>query len=433
MDIQEQLQAAVGAHQRGDLDEAQTAYDAILAEAPDQPDALHFSGLLRYQNGDAEAALVLIQRSLDQHPANAGAHNNLGNIYKSLDRREEAVEAYQAALGIDEGHADTWNNLGVLLRGSEQLEKAAQVLGRAVELQPKHAEAWHNLGVTYMFDNKLEEAANAFEACVALGTKTWSDPVWHARLLCALGRKEKAIAHLEGFLQEKPDHPVATYQLAAIRGDTMERATDEYVREHFDSFSRTFDDVLKGLQYKAPEIVAGVVDELMEGRPPVPDVVDLGCGTGLCGPLIRKHCGKLTGIDLSPGMLQKAAELRCYDFLVEGELIACLNDAPSECFNLAVCVDTLCYFGALDTFMAELQGALKPGGVLVATVEGIEGEEAPPYRMDDSGRYAHHRDHIADAARNAGLHLRKCRPEILRKELGKDVGGYVFVVEKSST
>lgn len=430
MDIQEQLQSAIGAHQRGDLDAAQHAYDAVLAEAPDQPDALHFSGLLRYQNGDAEGGIDLIRKSLEHHPANAGAHNNLGNIYKSLDRREEAVEAYQAAIGIDAGHADTWSNLGVLLRGAEQLEQAAQVLGRAVELEPEHAEAWHNLGVTYMFDEKLEKAADAFEACVALGTRKWSDPVWHARLLCALGRREKAIAHLEQYLVEKPGNPVATYQLAAIRGDTMDRATDDYVRQHFDSFSNSFDDVLKGLQYKAPEIVAGVVAELVEDRPPVPDVVDLGCGTGLCGPLIREHCVKLTGIDLSPGMLKRAAALECYDFLVEGELIACLNDAPRDCFDLAVCVDTLCYFGALDTFLAELAGALKPGGVLVATVERIEGDDSPPFRMDESGRYAHHREHLDSAAAAAGLTVRSCAPVVLRKELGQDVGGYVFVVAK---
>ena len=53
--------------------------------------------------------------------------------------------------------------------------------------------------------------------------------------------------------------------------------------------------------------------------------MDLGCGTGLMGPLLRSHVKQLEGVDLSAGMVQKAKERGCYDKLDVDELVACLN------------------------------------------------------------------------------------------------------------
>lgn len=428
MDVQERLQAAVGAHQAGRLDEASAGYAAVLEAMPEQPDALHFSGLLAFQRGDAGEGIARIRRSLAAFPANAAAHNNLGNILRKEGRREEALESYSAALGIDKSHVDTWNNVGVLLRGVRRLDEAEEALQQAVKLNPGHAEAWHNLGLTRLLMGKLEDAAEALEHCLDLGVKSWSDPVWHARVLCALGRKERALRHLDDFLVSHPDHAVARHQRAALLGEEVDRASDGYVRDHFDSFAASFDDVLENLQYRAPEIVAGRVAELMAGRPKVGDCVDLGCGTGLCGPLIRQHVVTLVGVDLSPGMLRLAHERGGYDHLVEAELVTFLNEAPRDAFGLAVCVDTLCYFGKLEEMFAELRGALAPGGVMVATVERLADDEGPGYRIDESGRYAHRADYIAAAATGAGLELVDIRDEVLRRELGRDVAGHVFTV-----
>lgn len=436
MDVQAKLQEALAAHQGGDLDTAAPIYKTILQHDPQQADALHFAGLLSHQQGDDDQGIDLIKRSLEVFPGNAGAHNNLGNIYKRAGKSEEAIESYSAALGINPNHSDTWNNFGVLLRGAERFEEAENALKNATQINNKHAEAWHNLGLLYLLTGHLESAGDAFETCLDLGTKRWGDPVWHARVLCAIGRRDRALEQMELHLQRHPDDPVARHQIAALKGEEVERASDGYVKKHFDSFAESFDEVLARLDYKAPEIVAGVVDRLMEGREPVGDVIDLGCGTGLCGPLIRRHCKVLTGMDLSEGMLRKAAELkqedgsRVYDHLVEAELVTFLNEAPRDCFGMAVCVDTLCYFGRLDEMMTELQPALRPGGIMIATVERCEDLEGPGYLIDQSGRYSHTIPYLERTAADAGLDFISAEEVILRKELGKNVNGYVFVVAR---
>lgn len=57
--------------------------------------------------------------------------------------------------------------------------------------------------------------------------------------------------------------------------------------------------------------------------------VDLGCGTGLMGPLLRPHTRHLSGVDLSQGMVQKARERGCYDDLSVDELGKYLSDAAA--------------------------------------------------------------------------------------------------------
>lgn len=428
MDLTQQLESAVDAQRRGEIEAAEAAYRAILDEHPEQPDALHFLGLVRYVQGEAEQAIDLIRRSLAVHPANAAAQNNLGNILKVLDRREEAAHAYMAAIDIDASQADAWNNIGLMVRAADNFPKAIEALRQAVAVDPAHPEAWHNLGLTLMLHGEHEEAADAFEQSLALGERSRSQPIWLGQVLTSLGRRESAAAVFEQVLERDPDDPVAVHQLAAIRGMAPERATDEYVRRLFDDFARDFDEVLGWLQYRAPQLIAErVVARVGDGQK-LADVVDLGCGTGLCGRLVRPYCGRLVGVDLSLGMLRKAKETGAYDHLIEFELVAFLREALPIRFDLALCADTLCYFGALGPVMEALAPALKPGGAMIATVELLDEPGGPGFLADSSGRYAHSEAHLRETASAAGLVLAGVRPAVLREELGREVNGLVFEV-----
>lgn len=431
MTVADELQAAIGTHQSGNLTEARKAYQAILAESPDQPDALHFLGLLTFQEGDADTAIGLIRKSLEINSTNASACNNLGNIYFSLEKADEAYDAYSSAIKIEPDHTESWSNIGVLLRRARQMDDAIEVLMRVTEKAPDNLKAWHNLGLTYLLDKQLEKAADAFETCLDICNEQRNPGlVWHSRVLDALGRKERAISHLVAYLKARPDDPTAVYQLAALRGEDVARAPDNYVRAHFDSFSESFDEVLAGLNYRAPTLVAEEVATTFEGRGTLPDVIDLGCGTGLCGPLIRQHCDRLTGIDLSVGMLRRAVKREVYDYLIEGELVAFLQQTAPICFDLAVCVDTLCYFGRLEEFFQALGTALKPGGRMIATVEEMMAGDGTGHEIMATGRHRHSEAYLRTVSEAAGLDFGPVRREVLREELGTHVDGLVFTVQR---
>ncbi|MEQ8779034.1 MAG: methyltransferase domain-containing protein [Roseibium album] len=431
MQTDERLQEGIAAHRKGDLETAQDIYLEILNKDPEHADGLHFLGLLHFDAGRADSAIDLIQKSLENDERNTSALNNLGNILKIVGEPKAAFAAYVRAVELDSRHEEAWKNINVLLRASGDYDEILTIMSEIVRLDPDNPNAWHTYGLALMFTGSKEEASDAFEKSLRFDDPKAPQALWRARVLSALGRPDLSKIHLENIVAADPENKAAHYHLSAVRGDDLQHAPEDYVKTHFDKFSDSFDEVLEGLGYRAPELVAEDVVALAgQKTKPFPDVVDLGCGTGLCGPLISDHCGKLTGVDLSRGMMEKAAQLNVYDFLVEGELVSFLSsDLPTR-FDLAVCVDTLCYIGNLRPFMKALAGALKPGGILVASVEHLVDDSGPEFRVDASGRYAHTPDYIRKSTEEASLIYKTDRQEVLRKELGQEVQGLIFQIQK---
>ncbi|MEM6661330.1 MAG: tetratricopeptide repeat protein [Pseudomonadota bacterium] len=437
MNVTKRLKAAIASHQKGKLGFAETAYREVLAEEPENADALHFYGMLKHNQGDNTEALRLIRKSLEINSNNPAAQSNLGNILVREDDDQGAADAYLTAIMLDPTHAQAYQNLGVVHRRMDDNDRAIEALSRAVELAPKNAEAWHNLGICYILVGNIEKAADSFESSVQLGLRDGLNAVWQARVLCALGREEIAAKHLERYLKEDPKDPIARHQLAAIRGEWVDRASDDYVRQHFNDFARSFDDTLQALQYKAPEIVADEMTRWTGDRGPWAKVIDLGCGTGLLGPYIKDMCTSLVGVDLSPKMLMKAADVGAYQELHEGELVAWLKGLADESVDLALAADTLCYFGPLEEVLAELNRVMKPGAALIATVEEEEGGtgsgDAPgDYALHTHGRYSHSLDYIRRSSEGAGMSLVNHSTRVLRREVGEDVDGLIITIERAA-
>jgi predicted TPR repeat methyltransferase len=219
--------------------------------------------------------------------------------------------------------------------------------------------------------------------------------------------------------------------LAACSGQAAaERASDGFVRETFDGFAETFDQVLKNLDYRAPALTAQAVSEV--AGPPAArlDVLDAGCGTGLCGERLKPYARRLVGVDLSRGMLDKAAERGLYDELVQAELAAFLASAAAA-WDLVVSADTLVYFGDLRGVMAAAALALRPGGHLVFTAERAAEDQAPVgWGLNPHGRYSHSELYLRQVIGEAGLQLVQISPCQPRVESQKPVDGLLVVARR---
>ena len=154
-------------------------------------------------------------------------------------------------------------------------------------------------------------------------------------------------------------------------------------------------------------------------------MLDAGCGTGLCGPGLRERAKRLVGVDLSREMLKRAAGRGVYDELVEAELTDYLNRSLAM-FDLIVAVDTLNYFGVLESVFQAARRALRSGGRLVFTLEAAETEDAAAgYRLNPHGRYSHARTYVEDALDSAQLTLSRVSTAVLRTEGGRAVNGWI--------
>lgn len=425
------LSQAIGLLRQERVAEAEPVLERILQRWPDQPDALHFLGVLRHRQGRVDEAEALIRRALAQLPRHAAAWNNLGNVLLLAGRAEQAAQAYASAVAFAGDSPETrqaLNNLGVLHRRLNQLDQSEQVLRDALARSPDDADAWYNLSITLIKAGRVHEGLMAHSKAVTLRPAQQQSRQQVISALMMLGERDSAASLLREWLAAEPGQPVAEHLLAACvagaQHPAAERASDRYVQQVFDSFAASFDARLEALQYRAPQLVTDAL-RVAAGTPAARlDIVDAGCGTGLCGAGLRPFARRLAGCDLSAGMLGHARARQLYDQLDQAELTQYLQSQPQG-FDAVVSADTLIYFGALDAVFAAAHGALRPEGVLVFTLEALPEGSGVDHRLQLSGRYAHAADYLRRALAAAGLELRELRAEDLRKEAGEPVRGWL--------
>lgn len=430
MTIADALELAVGLQKGGLLDAAEEIYRRILETAPNNADALHFLALSRHERGDHDQAIALIQKAVVAAPDHADAHNNLGNMLMQKGRVDDAEVEYRRVLELRPRHAGAHANLGLVLRRKKDDVAAEAAFRRAIEIDGEHAEAYHNLGAILRDSNRGDAALLAYQKALSLRPYDGESYRRVGATLYGLGRIPEALAIYQRWLSLEPKNALAEHMVAACSGeDVPERASDEFVRTTFDTFADSFDGVLQRLLYRAPALVGDAVARTLGAPAAALDVLDAGAGTGLCGPLLRPYARRLTGVDLSKLMLDRAAARGGYDQLEAAELTAFMAGHP-QAFDLVASADTLVYFGDLTAAATAAASTLRPGGHLIFTVEHADPEPAGGFRINPHGRYSHGEDYVRRTLTAAGLSPVSIDRAHLRTENNAAVDGLLVVARR---
>ena len=206
-----------------------------------------------------------------------------------------------------------------------------------------------------------------------------------------------------------------------------DRAPDDYVAGFFDWYAEHFDSHLtENLKYTGPQVVAGA---LREARPNgVDHLIDLGCGTGLAGVALDGFASRLTGVDLSSAMLERAKATGAYQDLLHLDLVAALNTLPDGSAEAAIADDVLVYVGVLEPVFAEVRRVLADNGIFIASFE--ESENIEGWELSSAGRYLHTEDYLRKVAADAGLEVISISRTSLREEYEVPVPSLVATFEK---
>ncbi len=386
------LQSAIAWHHDGQLERAERAYQQMLAS-------------------DARQAVV---------------HHLLGRLYFQTNRQQPAIEALRHALALHGDYPEALLDLSNMLSEQGKPDQAKECLLKLIQLKPQDALALCNLASLHTAADELEEAVKRYCEVIRHEPTHIAAHRSLASLLRRLGRHAEAQELLAAWLKLEPDNPIPQHLLAAYVGDEPPaRAADEYIKQVFDQFAATFESDLGRLNYCGPQLIQDALRREFPNATMFDCVLDAGCGTGLCGPVLREFARQLIGVDLSPKMLQVAEQRQLYDALMEAELCAYLNTQPAK-FDLIACADTFGYFGDLILPFTAAYHALRDNGRLLVTVELGDVSEETGYRLRNSGRYAHHRNYITQCCEAAGFTIRDRIEETMRHEAEQAVRAVVL-------
>ena len=226
------LRQAWGLHQQGQLAQAETLYRDVLNMQPDNPDALHFLGVLESQRGRREAGLSLIDRAVKVNPRNPSAFYNRAGILRDMARLEEALESYDRALALKADHHAALNNRGAVLHDLKRYTEAVASFDRVIAVKPDHIDAHANRGTTFVMLERFEEALQSFDRALALGPAGAAAHFGRGNALAGLGRPEEALAAFDSGLELTPYDA----RILNNRGTVLARMSRH--EDAVDSFSR---------------------------------------------------------------------------------------------------------------------------------------------------------------------------------------------------
>lgn len=156
------------------------------------------------------------------------------------------------------------------------------------------------------------------------------------------------------------DHDDILKKVYEAAGDT------EALSDSYDVWSESYDADLSAMGYRYPFMMAGTLGRF------VPDlgsrILDAGCGSGMIGEAFSLlGYRNLTGIDISEGMLAKAAAKGCYREL-RREVLGERLSFDGSSFDTVTSSGVMTVGHAPPKCLVELARVLKSGGHMVVTI-----------------------------------------------------------------
>ncbi|MES2412669.1 MAG: tetratricopeptide repeat protein [Pseudomonadota bacterium] len=417
--------AGTGYYEAGRFDEARDAFETSLALLPGRVSTLGNLGATLNRLGQHEAALKVLDEALKADDAHTDAWSHRGEALAAMRRHAEALACQNRVLELNPASAPALYQRTLLLKQLDRADDALDSCTRMLALEPDSTDGLNLCGELCHRLNRHGEALDAFDRLLALNAQDHA--AWSKRggILKDLGRREEAAEAFRKALALGGDAELNSYFLASLTGsgDAPATAPRKYVEALFDDYAGEFDKHLVDvLGYRAHSVLVDNMDGI--GPPHVDAALDLGCGTGLCGPLLTGRAGRIDGVDLSSAMLDKARKTGAYSALVQADLAEYLQGTDQR-YGLVLSADVFIYVGALEAVFAGVQRVLQAGGLFCFSLEssGADADDGAGYVLTAGQRYAHSQRYIRSLSQRYGFTVLKVVDHPIRTEQGRPLDG----------
>jgi predicted TPR repeat methyltransferase len=440
--------------------QALDAFDKALAIGPADAEMWNNRGTVLNDLARFKDAIEDFDAAISLQPDFAGAHYNKAKSLLLLGRSADASVALDRALMVKPELAETWVARQALMPAPHSLRRSRRAF------EPTLAEAWAACGNVIYHHRRLTCAGPALAAYErALAIKPDLAEAWLGRgnILSLMGRHDEALPAYDKALEIEPDlaeswlgranalqelqrldEAILAYRRAREGGCDAEfiqctlaslgaeaaprRAPRSLVIDLYDRYADQYDQHVAGaLKYRTPELLFDAIARCVPTSSP--DILDLGCGTGLLGARLRARARTLTGVDISANMLEVARRRRIYDKLICDDLVDFLRTRSGE-FDIAVAADVFVYIGDLSEVFRAVRSRLRSGGFFCFSVEA-GGEE--DFVLGTNLRYAHSVTYVRTLAKDHGFALEAVESSVIRHDGGAQVLGHLAVLRSQGS
>ncbi len=366
-------------HQNQRYEAARSGYEELLSHFPDAP-ILHYNfGLLLYECQNFGEARTSFNRAAELQPSDNDILFNLALSCKQTGDIETALKYYLEVLKSEPESIDTLYNAAGCYRDLKYLHEAEDFYLRVLALSPNHFSANNNIAYVYHLSGDIK----------------------------------KAVFYFKKVLELRPEHKMAEHMLAALTGAEVAAPPKVYVKKVFDNYSNCYEkSLVEELQYTVPESLREVVENGTSWKKSFDCGLDLGCGTGLSGESFVDLTRQLSGVDLSPGMIDIARQKGIYHSLTECDVNEFLAQ-DTRMYDFILAADVFIYLGELkETFHLLRQRATAD----VLFCFSTESETGEGFSLRLTGRFAHSSHYIERVAHATGWQILEKHTSTSRRE-----------------
>lgn len=371
-----------------DIDKAMQYYHQSLRLDVNNYDTLNNLANLYYKLGNLPESKNYYEKSIRINPNNWVSHYNYGNLLVRLNQFHQAINHFEIAKEFSTNNT-LLSNLGFCYYQVGDLKNAVAIFNsELLNIESFSIDMLYTIGCCFLDYGDLVSAKTYFDKVIALDT-THAE-AHHNLAIISLGEKKYDSA-LEHF-KHNVNNSTSIHMISALEGkiDATNDIDDlNYARDLFEQYASYYDEhMTKQLQYNLPETLRSKYSKLYQQKLidfKYPKLLDIGCGTGLCGKYFRDVSHESWGIDISHSMLIKAYLSNFYDFLLEAD-INNLSVLPDNYFNIVLAADSLVYIKNIKKVIQDLARVMKTSGIFMFSIEkGLQGDVS----IDISGRYQH--------------------------------------------
>ncbi len=227
------LRIAAFAHQqRGRLQQAAAAYEAVLRAFPGDWESVNNYGNVLLALDRADEAVATFRQAIRLKPDRIEMVFNLSEALARAERHAERQAVMRTCASVDPDDARVQTELGLAEAAADDFEAAERAFREAIRLDPRRLDAWLELGLVLEAMNRTDElAALADQAGAGLGAEALFIRAWALR---RQGRDAEALAEAEAV--PATINPIRRHHLLAGLYDRLGRPAEAFAQ--FEAMNR---------------------------------------------------------------------------------------------------------------------------------------------------------------------------------------------------